>query len=127
MNIRAQPSKPNQRVQRLQTGDMTTDYGRKSYWMLTCWGEPAGRGEGGFGLYRSQEAAEKYARHLIDEVKWPEKEVVIEELRLTQAEVREHFLLTREKIIEWDNAIFTGPRGGQYRLSGTGQSRIYLR
>ena len=58
--------------------------------------------------------------YLIQCLGWEPEMVSVEELDLTVAEKEEIARMNRPS--EW----FTGPRGGTYRLSGTGRSRIYI-
>jgi hypothetical protein len=51
---------------------------------------------------------------------WKPDVVLVEELDLSPEEKEEIAKMNRPS--EW----FTGPRGGTYRLSGTGRSRIYI-
>jgi hypothetical protein len=58
--------------------------------------------------------------HLIQRLGWEPEMVSVEELDLAQTE--KEVIAKTNRPSEW----FTGPRGGTYRLSGTGRSRIYI-
>ena len=66
------------------------------------------------------EQADAAVVHLIENVGWSSEDVNVEELDLTEEEWEEIAKMNRPP--EW----FTGPRGGTYRLSRTGRSRIYI-
>lgn len=90
---------------------------RRRYWRVVVWG--SGFGDDG-GLYRTAEEADKAVEYLIQCLGWEPEIVSVEEVDLTPAEKDE--IATMNRPSEW----FTGPRGGTYRLSGTGRSRIYI-
>ena len=71
-------------------------------------------------LCNSPEQADAAVVHLIENTGWSSEGVNVEELDLTAEEWVEIAKMNRPP--EW----FTGPRGGTYRLSGTGRSRIYI-
>ena len=93
----------------------------KTYWLVTCWGEPSGQGDAGTGLYSKQEHAENHARWLIDYRGWDEKLIEIEERQMTKEEQEQRMIAVRQRRIDWDNAVFTGPRGGRYRINSNGR------
>ena len=72
------------------------------------------------GLCVSPEQADASVVHLIENVGWSPEQVCVEELDLTPEEWEE--IARSNRPSEW----FTGPRGGVYRLSSTGRSRIYI-
>jgi hypothetical protein len=90
---------------------------RRRYWRVVVWG--SGFGADG-GLCRTPEEADDAVVHLIQRLGWEPEMVSVEELDLTPTEKEEIAKTNRPS--EW----FTGPRGGTYRLSGTGRSRIYI-
>ena len=90
---------------------------RRRYWRVVVWG--SGFGADG-GLCRTPEEAGDAVVYLIQCLGWEPEMVSVEELDLTPAEKQEIAKMNRPS--EW----FTGPRGGRYRLSGTGRSRIYI-
>jgi hypothetical protein len=90
---------------------------RRTYWRVVVWG--SGFGADG-GLSRTPEEADHAVEYLIQSLGWEPEMVSVEELYLTAEEKEEIAKMNRPS--EW----FTGPRGGTYRLSGTGRSRIYI-
>lgn len=90
---------------------------RLRYWRVVVWG--SGHGSDG-GLCRTPEEADDRVVYLIQHLGWEPEMVSVEELELTPAEREDIAEVNRPS--EW----FTGPRGGTYRLSGTGRSRIYI-
>ena len=90
---------------------------RRRYWRVVVWG--SGFGADG-GLCRTPEQADDAVDYLIQCLGWEPEMVSVEELDLTPAEKQEIAKMNRPS--EW----FTGPRGGRYRLSRTGRSRIYI-
>lgn len=90
---------------------------RQRYWRVVVWG--SGFGADG-GLCRTPDEADKAVDYLIQSLGWEPELVTVEELDLTLAEKDEIAKTNRSS--EW----FTGPRGGTYRLSRTGRSRIYI-
>ena len=90
---------------------------RRRYWRVVVWG--SGFGDDG-GLCSTAEEADKAVDYLIQCLGWEPEIVSVEEVDLTPAEKDEIAKMNRPS--EW----FTGPRGGTYRLSGTGRSRIYI-
>ena len=90
---------------------------RRRYWRVVVWG--SGFGTDG-GLCPTPEEADDAVDYLIQCLGWEPEIVSVEELDLTVAEKEEIARMNRPS--EW----FTGPRGGTYRLSGTGRSRIYI-
>ncbi len=90
---------------------------RRTYWRVVVWG--SGFGADG-GLRRTQEEADHAVEYLVQSLGWGPETVSVEELYLTPEEKEEIAKMNRPS--EW----FTGPRGGTYRLSGTGRSRIYI-
>ena len=90
---------------------------RQRWWRVTAWG--SGFGANG-GLCNSPEQADAAVVHLIENVGWSSEDVNVEELDLTEEEWEE--IAKKNRPPEW----FTGPRGGTYRLSRTGRSRIYI-
>ena len=83
----------------------------------TAWGSGF-RANG--GLCNSPEQADAAVVHLIENAGWSSEDVKVEELDLTEEEWEE--IPKKNSPAEW----FTGPRGGTYRLSRTGRSRIYI-
>jgi hypothetical protein len=90
---------------------------RRRYWRVVVWG--SGFGADG-GLCRTPEEADDAVDHLIQRLGWEPEMVSVEALDLIPTEKDEIAKTNRPS--EW----FTGPRGGTYRLSGTGRSRIYI-
>jgi hypothetical protein len=90
---------------------------RCRYWRVVAWG--SGFGADG-GLRSTPEEADDAVDCLIQKLGWKPEMVSVEELDLTPEEKEE--IATMNRPSEW----FTGPRGGTYRLSGTGRSRIYI-
>ena len=90
---------------------------RKRWWRVTAWG--SGFGANG-GLCATPEEADTSVTRLIENVGWSPDHVFVEELDLTEEERQE--IAGTNRPTEW----FTGPRGGVYRLSSTGRSRIYI-
>jgi hypothetical protein len=90
---------------------------RCRFWRVVVWG--SGFGTDG-GLCRTAEEADDVVDYLIRCMGWQPEMVTVEEIDLTHEESDEIARLNRPS--EW----FTGPRGGTYRLSGTGRSRIYI-
>ena len=90
---------------------------RQRWWRVTAWG--SGFGANG-GLCDSPEQADAAVAHLSEKVGWSSEDVCVEELDLTSEEWEE--IAKKNRPPEW----FTGPRGGTYRLSRTGRSRIYI-
>ncbi len=90
---------------------------RERWWRVTAWG--SGFGANG-GLCATPEEAEASLTLSIENVGWSPDHVFVEELDLTEEE-RQEIARTNHQT-EW----FTGPRGGVYRLSSNGRSRIYI-
>lgn len=90
---------------------------RQRWWRVTAWG--SGFGANG-GLCATAEEADAAVTRLIKKVGWSPDYVLVEELDLTEEERQE--IAGKNPPTEW----FTGPRGGVYRLSSTGRSRIYI-
>ena len=86
---------------------------RRRYWRIIVWG--SGFGADG-GLYRTQEEAYDEVNYLIQCMGLEPEMVSV----ITTAEKDELAKMNRPS--EW----FTGPRGGTFRLSGTGRLRIYI-
>ena len=90
---------------------------RRRYWRVVVWG--SGFGADG-GLRSTPEEADESVVYLIQKLGWKPEMVSVEEIDLSIEEKEEIAKLNRPP--EW----FTGPRGGTYRLSRTGRSRIYI-
>ena len=93
---------------------------RQRWWRVTAWG--SGFGKDG-GLCATPEEADDAVIRLIDNVGWSADQVCVEELSLTPDEWEEIAKTNRPTgMDEWH----VGPRGGVYRLSSTGRSRVYI-
>jgi len=90
---------------------------RKTWWQVVVWG--SGFGEN-CGLCRSLETAKQKKQYLVEKLGWDPESIVIKEMHLTREEWK---TIARQNKVT--NEWMTGPRGGSYRMSGTGRSRIY--
>ena len=95
---------------------------RQRWWRVTAWGSGFGR-DG--GLCATLEEADASMTRLIKNVGWAPEYVCVEELDLAEDE-REEIAKTNRPTALGSDSWFTGPRGGVYRLSSTGRSRIYI-
>ena len=94
---------------------------RKSFWGVTCWGEPSGPGDCEKGLWSNRAGAEDHAQQLLEQG-WDKSLVEIEEIQLTEKELAE-LKESRRPQVPYTNfgAIHVGPRGGRYRLNSKGR------